>query len=121
MRIEPEIDIDKAELVFAGYGIVAPEYGKNDFEGIENPAGKVAIVIVNEPGLGGEDETYFNGDIMTYYGRWTYKFEEGARQGLKGVLIIHEDRGAGYPWSVVWAPPNRRCTWMTIMEPIIAR
>ena len=102
-RIEPEIDIDNAELVFAGYGIVAPEYGKNDFEGIENPQDKVAVVIVNDPGLGSDNTDYFNGDIMTYYGRWMYKFEEGARQGLKGDLIIHEDRGAGYPWSVVRA------------------
>lgn len=98
-RIEKEINIDKAELVFAGYGIVAPEYGKNDYEGIENPENKVAIVMVNDPGLGSTGH-YFKGDTMTYYGRWTYKFEEGARQGLKGVLIIHEDRGAGYPFSV---------------------
>lgn len=98
-RIEEEISIDKAELVFAGYGIVAPEYGKNDYEGIENPENKVAIVMVNDPGLGSTGH-YFKGDTMTYYGRWTYKFEEGARQGLKGVLIIHEDRGAGYPFSV---------------------
>lgn len=98
-RIEEEISIDKAELVFAGYGIVAPEYGKNDYEGIENPENKVAIVMVNDPGLGNTGH-YFKGDTMTYYGRWTYKFEEGARQGLKGVLIIHEDRGAGYPFSV---------------------
>ena len=101
--IETEIDIDNAELVFAGYGIVAPEYGKNDFEGIEDKKDKVAIVIINDPGLGSDESDYFNGDVMTYYGRWKYKFEEGARQGLKGVLIIHEDRGAGYPWSVVRA------------------
>ncbi len=89
-----------AELVFAGYGINSPEFGKNDFAGIENPADKVAVVIVNDPGLGTDDD-YFNGDAMTYYGRWTYKFEEGLRQGLKGVLIIHDDIGAGYPWSTV--------------------
>lgn len=98
-KCKGDTEID-AELVFAGYGIVAPEYGKNDFAGIENPGNKVAVVIVNDPGLGSEGE-YFNGDAMTYYGRWTYKFEEGARQGLKGVLIIHNDRGAGYPWSTV--------------------
>ena len=98
-RIEDEIHIDKAELVFAGYGIVAPEYGKNDYAGIENPENKVAVVMVNDPGLGSTGH-YFKGDTMTYYGRWKYKFEEGARQGLKGVLIIHEDRGAGYPFSV---------------------
>lgn len=85
-RIEPEIDIDNAELVFAGYGIVAPEYGKNDFEGIENPRDKVAVVIVNDPGLGSDNTDYFNGDIMTYYGRWMYKFEEGARPGIKRSL-----------------------------------
>ena len=98
-RIEDEIHIDKAELVFAGYGIVAPEYANNDYAGIENPENKVAVVMVNDPGLGSTGH-YFKGDTMTYYGRWKYKFEEGARQGLKGVLIIHEDRGAGYPFSV---------------------
>ena len=98
-RIEEEIRIEEAELVFAGYGIVAPEYGKNDYAGIQHPENKVAVVMVNDPGLGSTGH-YFKGDTMTYYGRWTYKFEEGARQGLKGVLIIHEDRGAGYPFSV---------------------
>ena len=91
-RDESRIDIKNAELVFAGYGIVAPEYGKNDFRSIDNPQDKVALVIVNDPGLGSDDTEYFNGDNMTYYGRWTYKLEEAARQGLKGVLIIHEDR-----------------------------
>lgn len=95
--------LEDVEMVFAGYGIVAPEYGKNDYLGIENPENKVAVVFVNDPGLGSDEQSYFNGDIMTYYGRWTYKFEEGARRGLKGVLIIHEDRGAGYAWSVVRA------------------
>lgn len=94
--------IENAELVFAGYGIVAPEYGKNDYEGLTDLENKVAIVMVNDPGLGTEGD-YFTGDAMTYYGRWTYKYEEGERQGLKGVLIIHETRGAGYPWSTVVA------------------
>ena len=102
-RIEPEICLDKVPLFFAGYGIVAPEYGKNDYAGISHPSEKVAVVIVNDPGLGSTDSTYFKGDAMTYYGRWKYKFEEGDRQGVKGVLIIHDDRGAGYPWSVVRA------------------
>lgn len=96
------VSIKNAELVFAGYGIVAPEYGKNDYQGIDNPSSKIAVVFVNDPGLGHEGD-YFSGDTMTYYGRWTYKFEEGARQGLAGVLIIHETRGAGYEWSVVEA------------------
>lgn len=102
-RIEPDIEVKDAQLIFAGYGIVAPEYGKNDYAGIKDPQNKVAIVIVNDPGLGSSDNSYFKGDIMTYYGRWMYKYEEGARQGLKGVLIIHETRGAGYPWTTVQA------------------
>jgi len=96
------LTVDGSELIFAGYGIVADEYGKNDYEGITDPQNKVAVVFVNDPGLG-SDSDYFTGDAMTYYGRWTYKYEEGVRQGLKGVLIIHEDRGAGYGWSVVQA------------------
>ncbi len=107
-RKEQKIDIDNAELVFAGYGIVAPEYGKNDFEGIENPQDKVAIVMINDPGLGSSNPEYFNGDGMTYYGRWTYKFEEAARQGLKGILIIHEDRGAGYGWPVIQTSAGKK-------------
>lgn len=94
--------IENAELFFAGYGIVAPEYGKNDYEGLTDPSNKVAVVMVNDPGLGTAG-SYFTGDAMTYYGRWTYKYEEGFKQGLKGVLIIHETRGAGYPWSTVVA------------------
>lgn len=100
--LEEEIDIRGAELIFAGYGIVAPEFGKNDYRNISDPSNKIAVVIVNDPGLGTGGD-YFRGDAMTYYGRWTYKLEEGARQGLKGVLIIHDDRGAGYGWSVVTA------------------
>jgi len=104
--LEEEIDVKGAELFFAGYGIVAPEYGKDDYRGLENPENKIAIVIVNDPGLGSGTD-YFSGDTMTYYGRWTYKFEEGARQGLKGVLIIHDDWGAGYSWSVAGASKER--------------
>jgi len=100
-----DVTVDGSELIFAGYGIVADEFGKNDYEGITDPQNKVAVVFVNDPGLGSNSD-YFTGDAMTYYGRWTYKFEEGVRQGLKGVLIIHEDRGAGYGWSVVQASEN---------------
>jgi len=100
-----EVTIDGSELIFAGYGIVAKEFGKNDYEGLTEAHDKVAVVFVNDPGLG-SDTDYFSGDAMTYYGRWTYKFEEASRQGLKGVLIIHEDRGAGYGWDVVQASEN---------------
>lgn len=104
------VDIKDCELIFAGYGIVAPEYGKNDYEGLENPANKIAVVIINDPGLDNPDSSYFCGNEMTYYGRWTYKMEEGARQGLAGVMIIHNDRGAGYGWNVASASTNVKFT-----------
>lgn len=104
--LESEIDVRGAELIFAGYGIVAPEYGKDDYRGLDHPENKIAIVIVNDPGLGSGTDN-FSGDTMTYYGRWTYKFEEGARHSLKGVLIIHDDWGAGYGWSVASANKER--------------
>ena len=94
------ISIDSSELVFCGYGIVAPEYNWNDYEGIDMK-GKTALVLVNDPGLGNDDSTFFKGNTMTYYGRWTYKFEEAARQGAEAVLIVHETTMAGYPWAVV--------------------
>ncbi len=100
-RFDEEISLENTEMFFAGYGIVAPEYGKDDYAGIENKENKIAVVIVNDPGLGSDDASYFEGNVMTFYGRWKYKLMEGARQGVKGVLIIHDDLGAGYPWSVV--------------------
>lgn len=97
------VDFKDCELFFAGYGIVAPEYSKNDYEGLEHPENKIALVLINDPGLDNGDSSYFRGNEMTYYGRWTYKMEEGARQGLAGVIIIHNDRGAGYGWNVAKA------------------
>ena len=99
-HVVDEIIIDQAELVFCGYGIVAPEYNWNDYEGIDMD-GKIAVVMVNDPGFGGDDPNFFKGNTMTYYGRWTYKYEEAARQGAEGVLVIHETNAAGYPWFVV--------------------
>jgi Zn-dependent M28 family amino/carboxypeptidase len=95
-----EINLSGSDLVFCGYGIVAPEYGWNDYEGMDMK-GKTALVLVNDPGLGSEDSTFFKGSTMTYYGRWTYKYEEAARQGAAGILIIHEATMASYPWQVV--------------------
>lgn len=95
-----EIKIKNSSLIFAGYGIVAPEYNWNDYEGI-NVKGKTVVVLVNDPGFGTDNKDFFKGNEMTYYGRWTYKYEEAARQGAKGVLIIHETKSAGYAWSVV--------------------
>lgn len=99
-RITEKIEIGNAELVFAGYGIVAPEYNWNDYKGL-NVKGKVVVVLVNDPGFATGDITLFKGKAMTYYGRWTYKYEEAARQGAAGCIIIHEDAAAAYPWSVV--------------------
>jgi Zn-dependent M28 family amino/carboxypeptidase len=99
-QLVDEIVLDNSQLVFAGYGIVAPEYNWNDYDGID-VKGKTVIVFVNDPGFGTDNKAFFNGNSMTYYGRWTYKYEEAARQGAKGLLIIHETEPAGYPWSVV--------------------
>ena len=99
-RVEEEVSVKDSELVYAGFGIVAPEYGWNDYEGID-VKGKTVVVLVNDPGFGSGDSTFFKGDQMTYYGRWTYKYEEAARQGAAGVLIVHETVPAGYPWLVV--------------------
>jgi len=93
-------EIKDSELVYAGYGIVAPEYNWNDYEGLD-VKGKTVIVLVNDPGFSSGDSTFFKGEEMTYYGRWTYKYEEAARQGAAGVLIVHETVPAGYPWLVV--------------------
>jgi len=95
-----EVALQNSELIFAGYGIVAPEYDWNDYEGIDW-AGKTAVVLVNDPGFATGDTTLFKGNEMTYYGRWTYKYEEAARQGAAGVLIIHDTKPASYGWNVV--------------------
>ena len=99
-RVVDEISIKASDLVFAGYGIIAPEYGRNDYAGVDW-AGKTAVVLVNDPGFATGDAEVFNGRAMTYYGRWTYKYEEAARQGADGVLIIHETAPAAYGWDVV--------------------
>lgn len=99
-RIEPRISVIRSPLVFAGYGIVAPEYNWNDYEDLD-VKGKTVIVLVNDPGYATGDSALFKGKKMTYYGRWTYKYEEAARQGATGVLVIHETGAAGYPWGVL--------------------
>lgn len=99
-KTDKSVSFNQNELVFAGYGVVAPEYGWNDYKDID-VKGKVVMVLVNDPGFYSKNERLFKGDTMTYYGRWTYKFEEAARQGAKGCLIIHHDEGAAYPFSVV--------------------
>ena len=97
---DPLISLSSDEVVFAGFGIVAPEYNWNDYAGCD-VKGKVVLVMVNDPGYGSGDSTLFKGNTMTYYGRWTYKFEEAARQGAKACLVIHNTKAASYPFSVV--------------------
>ncbi len=99
-RTETKQTLDKTEFVFAGYGVVAPEYHWNDYAGI-NVKGKVVLVMVNDPGFQYGDNSIFKGKTMTYYGRWMYKYEEAARHGAKGCLIIHQSEAAGYPFKVV--------------------
>ena len=96
---QEQIKLENEELVFAGYGVVAPEKNWNDYEGLD-VKGKIVLVLVNDPDFGTTDST-FKGNTMTYYGRWTYKFEEAARQGAKGCIIVHDDVPSGYGFWVV--------------------
>ncbi len=99
-RVEEDVSFDDSELVFVGYGAVAPEYGWNDYAGVD-VRGKTVVMLVNDPGYATEDPDLFNGRAMTYYGRWTYKFEEAARQGAAAALVIHQTAPAAYGWGVV--------------------
>ena len=97
---QPQAELRRSDLVFVGYGIVAPEYAWNDYAGID-VHGKTVMVLVNDPGYASKNPKVFKGGAMTYYGRWAYKIEEAARQGAAGVLLIHDDDTAGYGWNVV--------------------
>lgn len=99
-QLVPQITLDNSDVVYVGYGINAPEYQWNDYEGID-VTGKTVVLLVNDPGFATQDDNLFTGNAMTYYGRWTYKYEEAARQGAKAVFIVHETAEAAYPWSVV--------------------
>ncbi|WP_454803440.1 M28 family metallopeptidase [Mucilaginibacter phyllosphaerae] len=93
------LSLKNSPLVFAGFGVVAPEYGWNDYKNLD-VKGKTVIVLVNDPGFKAEKKL-FKGDTMSYYGRWTYKYEEAARQGAAGVLIVHQTEPASYGWQVI--------------------
>lgn len=99
-RVQEQTDLTDSEMVFVGYGIVAPEFGWNDYEGLD-VEGKTVVMLVNDPGYDTQDPEVFNGKAMTYYGRWTYKFEEAARQGAAAAIVIHETGPAGYGWGVI--------------------
>jgi Zn-dependent M28 family amino/carboxypeptidase len=96
----PEVKLDRSDVVFVGYGVNAPELGWNDYAGID-VKGKTVVMFVNDPGFHQQDPALFEGNRMTYYGRWTYKFDEAARQGAAAALIIHDTEGAAYGWEVV--------------------
>ncbi len=101
-----DVSLKDSPIVFAGYGVNAADW--NDYAGIDVKA-KTVIVLVNDPGWGNHDPELFKGKTLTYYGRWTYKFEEAARQGAAALFIVHETAGAGYPWEVVqsgWSGPQ---------------
>ncbi|MFC2953657.1 M28 family metallopeptidase [Marinicaulis aureus] len=107
-RVEEDVAFADSDLVFVGYGVVAPEYGWNDYEGVD-VTGKTVVILVNDPGYATQDPDLFNGRSMTYYGRWTYKYEEAARQGAAAALIIHQTAPAAYGWGVVegsWSGPQ---------------
>ncbi|WP_432201445.1 M28 family metallopeptidase [Erythrobacter sp. W53] len=108
-REDAETSLEASELVFVGYGINAPERDWNDYEGVDM-TGKTAVILVNDPDFGTESlEGPFGGKAMTYYGRWTYKYEEAAKQGAAGAIIIHDTAPASYGWNVVessWSGPQ---------------
>ncbi|HYD72294.1 MAG TPA: M28 family metallopeptidase [Candidatus Binatia bacterium] len=97
---QPRISLENAELVFVGYGITAPENDWNDWGDVD-VRGKIVVFLINDADFDTGDDRGFGGRRMTYYGRWTYKYEEAARRGAAGALIIHEDAAAAYPWAVV--------------------
>lgn len=97
---QAEVVVADSDLVFVGYGVNAPENHWNDYAGVD-VKGKTVVMLINDPGFHAGDESLFGGKRMTYYGRWTYKFEEAARQGAAAALIIHDTDGAAYGWDVV--------------------
>src|SRR5216117_3187614 len=113
-RLEPEIKVDKSDVVFVGYGIVAPEYGWDDYKDVD-VRGKILLMLIGDPPIPDPkdpsrlDDKMFKGSAMTYYGRWTYKYEIAAQKGAAAAIIIHETEPAAYPWQVVrssWAKEN---------------
>jgi Zn-dependent M28 family amino/carboxypeptidase len=99
-RTQPSIAVAEAPMVFVGYGVSAPEQNWDDYAGLD-VKGKIVVMLINDPGFHVQDQSLFKGKAMTYYGRWTYKYEEAARRGAAGALIIHDTPGAAYGWEVV--------------------
>jgi hypothetical protein len=111
-RFVPEVKVENSEMIFVGYGIVAPEFGWDDYKGVD-VRGKTILMLVNDPpipdprDLSRLDEKMFKGRAMTYYGRWTYKYEIAAAKGAAAAVIIHETGPAGYAWEVPAANAGR--------------
>jgi len=104
----PEVRVQDSEIVFVGYGVVAPEYGWDDFKDVD-VRGKTVVMLINDPGYATQDESLFRGNAMTYYGRWTYKYEIASEKGAAAAIIVHETGPAGYPYEVVsgsWGQEN---------------
>jgi Zn-dependent M28 family amino/carboxypeptidase len=109
----PEVTVKNSDLVFVGYGVVAPEYKWNDYAGID-VKGKTVVILINDPGNedAKPDPKFFKGSAMTYYGRWTYKYEEAARQGAAAAIIVHETKPAAYGWQVVRSSNSGKKLWL---------
>jgi len=112
LRFRPEVTVEKSDVIFVGYGVVAPEYGWDDFKNVD-VRGKTIVMMVGDPPIPDPadpsklDETMFKGKAMTYYGRWTYKYEIAAAKGAAAALIVHETGPAGYPYFVLIASNTR--------------
>ena len=109
----PDVAVKNSDLVFVGYGVVAPEYHWNDYAGV-NVKGKTVVILVNDPGNEDPhpDPKFFGGRAMTYYGRWSYKFEEAARQGAAAAIIVHETKPAAYPFQVLRTSDGAAKLWL---------
>ncbi|MBI3677693.1 MAG: M28 family peptidase [Proteobacteria bacterium] len=112
-----EVKVTDSPLVFVGYGVVAPEYGWNDYAGVD-VKGKTVIILINDPGNedANPDPNFFKGKAMTYYGRWTYKYEEAARQGAAAAIIVHETYPAAYGWQVVRNSNSGNKSWLAAKD-----
>lgn len=106
-----DVNVKDSDLVFVGYGIVAPEYKWNDYAGVD-VKGKTVVILINDPGFVNRDPKFFKGKAMTYYGRWTYKYEEAARQGAAAAIIVHETAPAAYGWQVVRNSNSGKKGWL---------
>ena len=120
-QMKTDIDLIESQLVFVGYGINAPEYGWNDYENVD-VKGKTVVILINDPGYASQDPKLFDGNSMTYYGRWIYKYEEAARQGASAAIIIHETKPASYGWNVIessWSGAQYHLPASEVKEPSV--